>query len=184
MIRTIKEGLQVVAIDDKVHRRGDKKTELVFIFCAGSTLNKFLHAEIEVDGLDATNVVIETLTPWVHQFRLIVSHGITVGGLNLLDIEKISVVLKRPVIAVTENEPDGMALYDAIRHVPSVETREDIVDKAGPLHAVTTAAGENQLHFHVKGMDELVAAAYLKKFAVTARLPECLVMAHKIASGL
>nr|MDO8117972.1 DUF99 family protein [Candidatus Sigynarchaeota archaeon] len=184
MIRSIKEGLQVVAIDDKVHQRGDKKTELVFIFCAGSTLNKFLHAEIEVDGLDATQVVIETLTPWVHQFRLIVSHGMTVGGLNLLDIEKIHDALDRPVIAVTENEPSGSSLYDAILHVPGAETREGIIDRAGPLHATTTPAGENALHFHVKGIDASVAADYLKKNAMTARLPECLVMAHKIASGL
>jgi hypothetical protein len=182
---TIKQGIQVVAIDDGIHHRGGETTGLVFAFCAGTWLEKVLYATIAVDGLDATGVVIDTLDPYTDHFRIILTHGVTVGGLNLLDLDRIHEALGRPVIAVIENEPstDGPTLYDAIKNVPDADERKDIIDRALPMHVVKTAAGENDLFFYTKGIDERVATQYLKKFAVRSRLPECLLLAHKIGSG-
>lgn len=184
MIRSIKGGLQVLAIDDKLHQRGDKTTKLAFVLCQGTLLDKVLSAEIEVDGLDATSVVIKTLEPIAQQFRILLTHGITTGGLNMIDIEAVHQALQRPVIAVTENRPDGNSLYEAIKHVPGEAERRAILDRSGEMHAFKPRAGETEVYFYIKGIGEKVAMQYLKKFAVRSRLPECLLMAHKIATGL
>nr|MDO8112867.1 DUF99 family protein [Candidatus Sigynarchaeota archaeon] len=184
MLRSIKPGVQVVAIDDKMHQKGDAKTKLAFVFCSGTQLEKTLNAEIDVDGLDATTVVINTLTPLKQHFRLVLVHGITVGGLNLVDIESVSDALQHPVIAVTENQPEGNALLDAFKHVPGEQERRRIVERAGPMHVTTPRAGETSVYFYTKGITEKMAAQYLKKFAVRSRLPECLLLAHKVATGL
>jgi hypothetical protein len=185
MIHAIKDGMQVVAIDDGIHQRGGETTGLVFAFCAGTWLEKVLYATITVDGLDATDVVIDTLTLYTDHFRILLTHGITVGGLNLLDLDRIHEALDRPIIAVTENEPgtESPTLYDAIKNVPDSDVRKDIIDRALPMHVVKTEAGETDVFFYTKGIDEKVAAQYLKKFAVRSRLPECLLLAHKIGSG-
>lgn len=184
MIQSIKNGLQVLAIDDKLHQRGDKRTKLAFVLCQGTLLDKVLSAEIEVDGLDATDVVIKTLAPIAQQFRLLLTHGITTGGLNMIDIDAVHHAIDRPVIAVTENKPDGKSLYDAIKHVPGEAERRAILDRAGEMHACKPRAGETEVYFYAKGIDAKVAQQYLKKFAVRSRLPECLLLAHKIATGL
>nr|MDO8086453.1 DUF99 family protein [Candidatus Sigynarchaeum springense] len=184
MIHGIKGGLQVLAIDDKLHQRGDKTTKLAFVLCQGTWLDKVLSADIEVDGLDATRVVIKTLAPIVQQFRIIITHGITTGGLNMIDIDAVHRALDRPVIAVTENKPEGDSLYEAIKHVPGEAERRNILANAGEMHAFKPRAAETDVYFYIKGIDEKIATQFLKKFAVRSRLPECLLMAHKIATGL
>ena len=184
MLHAIKPGLQVVAIDDKVHQKSDATTKLAFVFCAGTVLEKVLSAEIEVDGLNATQTIISTLEPYKDQFRLILLHGITVGGLNIVDIEAVHEALGHPVIAVTENEPEGDGLFEAIKHAPGEEEHRTLIEKAGPMHVVKPRPRETDLYFYTKGIDEKMAAQFLKKFAVRSRLPECLLLAHKIATGM
>jgi len=55
--------------------------------------------------------------------------------------------------------------------------------RAGPLLSVQTELGSNKLYFHIKGISETLAKKFLKKFAIRSRLPEQLLLAHKIASG-
>ncbi|MHA1681113.1 MAG: endonuclease dU [Promethearchaeota archaeon] len=184
MIRSIKEGIQVVGIDDAVHQRGDETTELIFTFCKGTFLEYFRHATIDVDGLNGTDVIIDTLEPVKNRFRIIVTHGITIGGLNLIDIDRIHDVLEKPIIAVTENTPSGDSLLEAISHLPGADKRKKIVTRAGDMFPAKTRMGKNALYFHVKGMSVDLAKIYLKKFSVRSRLPECVLLAHVIGSGI
>ncbi|HME51285.1 MAG TPA: DUF99 family protein [Candidatus Lokiarchaeia archaeon] len=184
MLHAIKPGIQVVAIDDKVHQKCDATTKLAFVFCAGTMLEKVMSAEIDVDGMNATDTIISTLEPFKDQFRLILLHGITVGGLNIVDIEAVHEVLGHPVIAVTENEPEGDTIFEAIKHAPGEQEHRALIEKAGPMHVVKPRPRETDIYYYVKGIDEKLAGQYLKKFAMRSRLPECLLLAHKIATGL
>lgn len=183
MLSEIKNGIFSVGIDDAIHKRGGKKTELFFIYCRGQFLEKISHTPIEVDGFDATEAIIHTLKPQTENFALIVTHGLTVGGFNLIDIEKVNTIVKRPIIAVTENKPTGDSILNAIKNLSEYKIRKDILDRAGPLYSVQTKIGSNRLYFHIKGINELLAKKFLKKFSIRSRLPEQVLLAHKIASG-
>jgi len=181
-VRMIKDGIFVVGIDDAPHERENLTTELFFIFCRGNLLERIDHASIDVDGLNSTNVIIKNLKPIIDQFQIILTHGITTGGFNILDIEMISNLLETPIIAVTENSPRGNFL-EAIKNLPNYEERKAIIERAGTLYSCITPIGKKQVYFYTKGIEKKTAIQFLKKFAIRSRLPEQLLLAHKIASG-
>jgi hypothetical protein len=185
LIKEIKDGIFTVGIDDSVHERGGKReVKLFFIFCRGPFIEKVTYTYIEVDGLNATEAIIRVLlSEKKERFSIIVTHGITVGGFNLFDIEKIWESIKKPIISVTENKPMGDSMLKALKKLPNQKTREEIFGRAGPLLSVQTELGSNKLFFHIKGISEELAKKFLKKFAIRSRLPEQLLLAHKIASG-
>jgi len=178
----IKDGMHVVGIDDAPHARGNLTTEIFFIFCSGAFLEKIDHRTIEVDGLNSTEVVINALQSVKGQFQLIATHGITTGGFNMLDIEKISTTLKVPIISVTENQPRGNFL-EAIKNLPEYEKRKSLAENAGTFYSYITPIGKKPVYFYTKGIEKELAIQFLKKFALRSRLPEQLLLAHKIASG-
>ena len=178
----IKDGIFVVGVDDAPHERENLTTELFFIFCRGTYLERINHATIDVDGLNSTKMVIELLKPIKDQFQFIITHGITTAGFNVLDIEKISKKLDTPVIAVTENSPKGNFL-EAIKNLPNYEKRKSIIERAGPQYSTLTPIGKKEVYFQFKGIEKKLAIQFLKKFALRSRLPEQLLLAHKIASG-
>ena len=178
----IKDGIFTVGIDDSPHVFGIPTTELFFIFCSGTYLERIEYATIEVDGLNATGVVLNKLVPLKDQFQIVVTHSITVGGFNVLDIEEISRVLEKPVIAVTENPPKGNFL-EAIKNLPDYDERKRIIENAGLEHSTLTPIGKKKVYFRFKGIDEKSTIKFLKKFAKRSRLPEQVLLAHKIATG-
>lgn len=178
----IKDGIFVVGIDDAPHKWGNPDTELFFIFCRGQYIERIDHATIEVDGFNSTETLLKTLKPIKDQFRIVVTHGITTGGFNVLDIEQISEELEAPVISVTENTPRGNFL-EAIKNLPDYEKRKSLIEKAGPQHSTLTPTGKKKVYFQYKGLDESSVIQFLKKFAIRSRLPEQVLLAHKIATG-
>jgi len=178
----IKDGIFVVGIDDAPHERENLTTELFFIFCRGTYIERIDHATIDVDGLNSTEVVIKKLKPIKDQFQFIVTHGITTAGFNVLDIEMINKSLDIPVIAVTENSPKGNFL-EAIKNLPNYEKRKSIIMRAGPQHSTLTPIGKKKVYFQFKGIEKELTVRFLKKFALRSRLPDQLLLAHKIASG-
>ncbi|MBD3352532.1 MAG: DUF99 family protein [Candidatus Lokiarchaeota archaeon] len=180
---TLKDGIFTVGIDDAPHIRGQQTTKLVFIFCRGKLLEYILTAEIEVDGLDATDKLIEVLISELNRFSIIFTHGITCGGFNLLDLEVIHKKIQKPVIAVTENTPQG-AFYTAMKNLPDYLIRKEIADKAGKMHACAPSTGEKNVYFYKKGITVHKAQLFIEKFAFRSRLPEQVLLAHKIASGI
>lgn len=180
----IKDGIHVVGIDDAKHKRGGYTTHLIFVFCGGLFIESVMQCEIKVDGLNSTDMIIETLKPLKDKFQIILIHGVTTGGLNVVDIERINSILEKPVIAVTENKPTPDSIFDALKNLPDFEIKKNIIERAGHQYSVSTSIGKNKLYFQIKGIDERSARQFLKKFSVRSRLPEQLLLAHKIASGL
>jgi uncharacterized protein len=179
----IKNGIFTVAIDDAPHQRDLLTTELVFVICRGIYIEHFIHANIDVDGLNSTDTILKVLTPINDQFQIILTHGITTAGFNLIDIEKIFKELNKPIISVTENTPKGQ-FNDAIQNLPDYNIRRSIVERAGVQNSYVTPAGKKPVFFQYKGLDLKSVHQFLKKFSKRSRLPEQLLLAHKIASGL
>jgi len=183
MISAIKEGIHVVAIDDAPHNRGDSTTEVVFIYCKSTFIESVTRTTITVDGTDSTNKLLEELESNQDRFTLIVLHGVTVGGLNIVDIRTISERLKKPLLAVTENAPSQNSINSAIDHLDDSGLRIELVEKAGPLYSFTSKHGFTPIFYHAVGISEKIAKQFFTKFCVRSRLPEQLLLAHKIASA-
>ncbi|MBN2155144.1 MAG: DUF99 family protein [Candidatus Lokiarchaeota archaeon] len=183
MLSAIKEGIHVVAIDDSPHHRGQSTTEIFFVYCKSTFIEKVTHNAIRVDGLDATMTILQELQKEQENFSLILLHGITVGGMNFVDIDELSNILQKPILAVTENAPTENSINNAIEKLPDWKTRKAILTKAGVLEVFTTQHSPNPIFFHCIGMDPEVAKVFFTKFCIRSRLPEQLLLAHKIASS-
>ncbi|MHA1111369.1 MAG: endonuclease dU [Promethearchaeota archaeon] len=183
MILTIKDGIHVVAIDDAPHIRGDMDTEVFFTYCKSTFIEKVTHATITVDGTDSTRVILEELAKNSESFTLIVLHGITVGGLNIVDIQTISEKLHKPIIAVTENPPTQNLLYNVVEFTNNSQFRKKLLKKAGSLQPYLTKHGSTPIYYHMKDISEKVAEQFFEKFCIRSRLPEQLLITHKIASA-
>ena len=183
MITTIKDGIHVVAIDDSPHKRGDLTTEVFFVYCKSTFLENVTHSSITVDGMDSTQVILGELKKKSENFTLILLHGITVGGLNIIDISHLSEALEKPVIAVTENPPTLNSILNAITHLPDLEKRNELIKKAGPIFSFTTNLGDIPLSYHKIGLDNNLVHQFFNKFYNRSRLPEQILLAHKIASA-
>lgn len=184
MITSIKDGIHVVGIDDAPHMRGDTLTEVVFTYCKSTFIERVSLSLIAVDGKDSTQVILEELQKNTESFTLILLHGITVGGLNIVDIQKISDELHKPIIAVTENPPTTNLLYTVVEFTHYSQIRKDLIKKAGPLFSYLTKNGTTPIFYHRKGISKGVAEEFFKKFCIRSRLPEPLLLAHKIASAM
>ena len=183
MILSIKDGIHVVGIDDAPHLRGDTSTEVVFTYCKSTFLERVTVSLITVDGNDSTQVILEELKKNLESFTLILLHGITVGGLNIVDIQKINDELQKPIIAVTENPPTKNLLHTVVEFPHYSQIRKELIKKAGPLYSYHTKNGSTPIFYHIKGISEEVAVEFFKKFCIRSRLPEQLLLAHKIASA-
>ena len=179
----IKSGIFTVAIDDAPHERDHLTTELVFIICRGFEIEHFTHTQVDVDGLNSTDMILKTLNPITDQFQIILTHGLTTAGFNLIDIERIFTELNKPIISVTENAPRGQ-FSDAILNLPDYDIRNSIIERAGEQYSYITPAGKKPVFFQYKGLELKTVHQFLKKFSKRSRLPEQLLLAHKIASGL
>ena len=183
MTNLVKDGIHVVGIDDAPHSRAHDRTHIVFAFCEGLFLENLVVRTIDVDGLNATKVISDTLDEHINYFQMVITHGITFGCFNLLDVVDLYDQIRKPIICVTENEPDQESFRSAIGNLDNVNLRTKIVKKAGELYNCTTGIGKNSVYYHLKGLSSGEADEVLKKFAVRSRLPEQVLLAHKIATA-
>ncbi|AKG91763.1 hypothetical protein GAH_00909 [Geoglobus ahangari] len=136
--------------------------------------------EITVDGLDVTEKIVGMVrrSKFREQVRCIFLNGVTFGGFNVADIEVISSSLSVPVIAVMRKRPDFLAIQDALKNVGDAERRMEVIRKAGEVHEV------DGVFIQFKGCGYEEAASLLKSATLKGNVPECLRLAHLVASAV
>jgi endonuclease V-like protein UPF0215 family len=154
------------------------------VFRGGSSVDGVMHTEIAIDGLDATEKLIEMInaSPHRRQLRLVMLNGVTFAGFNLVDIQKLHAATGLPVVALTQEKPDLEAIYQALKHLPDTEERWRIVQNAGALFEVTNRGVK--LYVELAGLTLDEAKTVLELTSTRGSLPEPLRVAHLIASGI
>ena len=101
----IKPEIRILGIDDGFFLKGDKETLLVgVVFRGGFWLDGILSTQVAVDGMDATEKIIEmVMSSRYDDLRVIMLSGITVAGFNTIDITDLNRQTGLPVIAAFSN---------------------------------------------------------------------------------
>jgi endonuclease V-like protein UPF0215 family len=143
-----------------------------------------MHTTVAIDGLDATEKVVSmiNISPHRKQLRLIMLNGITVAGFNLVDIKKLNLETKLPVLALTHEKPDLESIRRALKKLPDFEKRWKIILEAGEIHEVTNKGTE--IYLELAGISLSDAEEIIKLTSTRSCLPEPLRVAHLIASGV
>jgi endonuclease V-like protein UPF0215 family len=165
-------------------RLNSKTTQIIGVVCQGTRMVSVIGDEIEIDGNNATEKLIELVNKVAKHVQYILTHTITFGGFNLVNLSKIYEETKKPVIAITESEPDFDSVMTALekKFPDSYQDKKKKILAAGNLFEteVETAGGLTKVYFHCKGIEIQKVSALLKKVCIDSKLPESVRMAHLI----
>ena len=184
--RVIKSEIRVLGVDDgkfTPHTQGNVIVVGV-VFRGGCWLDGVMHTRIAIDGLDATEQIASMIngSPHRKQLRLVMLNGITFAGFNVVNIKKLNLATKLPVIALTREKPDLDAIREALKNLPRSEERWKIVLEAGEISEVTCKG--KKIYMELAGISLVDARKIVELTSTRSSFPEPLRVAHLIASGI
>jgi endonuclease V-like protein UPF0215 family len=180
----MKEFIRVLGIDDGPFRFSDAKVPVVGILMRGSYIDGVMTSEVQVDGTDATEVVVGMVTGsrYKEQVRVIMVDGIALGGFNVVDLKEVNARTGVPIMSVTRHEPDLKAMKEVLRSkFDDWERRWGIVDH-GDLLVIDTE--HSPLHVKVIGMDGPEVREIISRSIVRGALPEPIRVSHLVATAI
>ncbi len=184
----MKTNIKTLGIDDgpfDFHDPGCKEAMLVgVVMRSNNYLEGVLKSSVEVDGTNATRIVVDMVCSSRHhpQLKAIFLDGISVGGFNVLDIERIYELTGVPVLALTRREPDFQSIKAALKkHFQDWELRWSLVTR-GKLHRFQTQTGD--IFGKLAGLEQREAQELLEVTTMHGQIPEPVRAAHLIASGI
>ncbi len=173
-----------VGFDDGFTSLKESSAHLVGCVTAGCRVEGFMYTGIEVDGLDVSEKIVELIlsSKFRNQISCIFLYGITFAGMNVADIEKIARETGRAVVSVVKRKSSIERLVTpakkASKKPGDFERRMEILRRAGePLRL-------NNVYVHFSGCSAEDARMYLKLSTCIGKIPECLRIAHLVASAL
>ena len=181
----MKNQIKLLGIDDGPFTFNDKKSILIgTIVRANGYLEGVLKRAIEIDGLDVTDVIIDMIVSSHHykQLRAILLDGVTFGGFNIVDIDKIHQMTNIPVITVTRDKPDFHAIKQALQsHFSDWENRFNLIESS---NVFTCETKHNPIFITCAGISVEKAKEIITLSTIRGVIPEPIRIAHLIASGV
>lgn len=182
-----KNEVRILGFDDSPFKRTDKKVPVIgVIYRGGNFMEVALRLEITVDGLDATENIGKFINSSRQkpQLKVIMFDGITLGGFNIIDINKLSEMTNLPVIVVNRKYPDIESVRDALeKNFEDFEKRWGIILNAGKIKLCKSNNGK-EMYYQAVGLTDEEAEDLIRLSATHSDIPEPLRMAHLIAGAL
>ena len=153
------------------------------VFRGGCFFDGVMHTNVMIDGFDATEKIAAMINQSSHskQLRLLMLNGVTFAGFNVVDISKLSLATKLPVIAITDDKPNLDDIRSALKHLPNADERWQMVLAAGKIHEIPSKG--KKIYVGIAGISLADALEIIELTATRSSLPEPLRVAHLIASG-
>ncbi len=166
-----------IGFDDSFRSFSCKKAHLVGCITAGCKVEGFVYTEIEVDGFDVTERIIDVVlkSKFFRLIKCIFLYGITFAGMNVADIVEIYEKTEIPVISVSKKAGD---LTKPALKAGNAEKRMKILKKAGNPFDVFGL----KVHFVGCSIDEV--KEYITSSTCVGKIPECLRISHLVSSAL
>ncbi len=190
-IYPVKPEIRIIGFDDAPFDFKDKETVIIgTIFRGGSWMDGMITGKVKVDGTDSTEKISEAINNSSHkkQLRVIMLDGVTFGGFNIVDLEKLNKCTELPVIAVVRDKPDFDSIKKALRKFDDCEKRWRLIEKAGavkPLDVKDPKTGKlKNIWFQTCGIDDETSREIIKVSSTRSFIPEPLRVAHLIGQGL
>lgn len=184
--RVIKSEIRVLGVDDGKFVPHTEGVVIVVgvVFRGGCWLDGVMHTSIAIDGFDATERIASMIngSPHCKQLRLVMLNGVTFAGFNVVDIKRLNLATKLPVIALTREKPDLEAIRKALNNLPKSEERWKMILEAGKIREVCCRS--KKIYMELAGISEANAREVVELTSTRSSFPEPLRVAHLIASGI
>ncbi|WP_202319151.1 endonuclease dU [Archaeoglobus neptunius] len=158
----------------------DERCCLVGCVTCDSYVEGFMYAEIEIDGLDATEKLIGMIkkSKFREQLKCIFLPGITFGGFNMVDIVQVFEQTGIPVVVVMRRMPEMSEFISAIENLNDAKMRRYIIERAGKIHRI------NHIYVQLAGLSVEESRKLLKVSCLKGNMPEAVRIAHLAASAI
>ncbi len=176
----MKRGVRILAVDDAPFNKWeDKRTFLIGLLFRELTIEAALREIVGVDGDDSTLALMRMVRhPKVREeVRVVLTHGTTFAGLNLLDMRFFYEETGIPVIAVTSKEPTD-EIRSALRAAKQ-EWKKEILERNPPYNALETMHGT--CYYSHLGLERSEAEELLRRYSIESKVPEQLRVADLVA---
>ena len=181
----MKQQIRLIGIDDSPFDFSEKHSDIIgVVMRGGGYIECVLKNTVEIDGDDATKTCISLINGTRHkiQLRAILLDGISLGGFNVVDIEKLYNSTNIPVITITRDNPDFEKIESALKKNFKGWKRRLALIKKGTLHKVKTS--HNPIFVKCVGITLAEAKEIIKISTIRGAIPEPIRVAHLIASGI
>ena len=184
-IRSLKNEIRIIGWDDAPFDKNDKKVSIFgAIFRGGFWMDGLLTARVRVDGNDSTKKIAASINKARHkeQLRITMLDGITVGGFNVVDLERLHKETGMGVIAISRKMPEFSSIKKALDNIKDGNKKWALIEKAGAPFGMKI--GERSIYYQTSGINRKDAEDVIKLSSTRALIPEPLRIAHLIASGV
>jgi endonuclease V-like protein UPF0215 family len=182
----IKEEIRILGVDDGPFTKKDKEVIVIgVIFRGGEFLDGLIRTYISVDGLDATEKLSEMINSSKHkqQLKVIMLDGVTLGGFNIIDVKKLYLETKIPVIVINRKIPDLKSIKTALeKNFEDFEKRWKMILNAGKIKEVKLE--KFSIYYQNLGLEDEETEEIILISTKHAQIPEPLRVAHLIATGI
>ncbi|NIO20349.1 MAG: DUF99 family protein, partial [Candidatus Aenigmarchaeota archaeon] len=182
--------IRIIGWDDTPFTFKDRETTLIGVVCRGGVqIDGVIRTKIKVDGTDVTERLAKAVNESKHkeQLRLIMLDGITFGGFNIVDIERLHKKTKLPVIVIIRDSPNMQSIEKSLSKFKDSETRWGLIEKAGKVKKFEVKnkvlKGRKTIYYQNKGIDDYTCEKIINLTAIHSVTPEPVRIAHLIASG-
>lgn len=184
MSQNVLERIRLVGIEDGSFKKGlSKRAILALVLFNGSGIIDVKFVKISVDGLDATNKVVNVLKTWA--FDVVMLAGVSFAGFNLIDPFVIFREFIKPVVVISRTKPNNRKVKYALqKHFSDWKIRWEVFKKLGTIHKVHAFERGSPLYVEFVGGDLNWVKNLIRNLAFCSRIPEPLRVARLIARGV
>ncbi|MDJ0535656.1 MAG: DUF99 family protein [Xenococcaceae cyanobacterium MO_207.B15] len=173
--------IRVIGFDDAPFiRHTTSSVAVAGIVCSLTRFEGMLWGHIQADGWDSTEQLTKMLlsSKFYPQLHLVLLDGISMGGLNLIDLPSLARQLQLPCVAVMRKFPNLEKMKSAIALLPHPEKRLAILAQAGEIQV------QPPFVFQVCGLSAELTIRVLQRLTDRGNVPEALRLAHLITSAV
>lgn len=182
-----KPEIRILGFDDSPFKRTDKRVAVIgVIYRGGSFLDVVLKAEVQVDGLDATEKLIKLLNGSRHrpQLKVLMFDGIAFGGFNIIDIKELYRRTGLPVIVINRKYPDIESVKEALKNnFKDFRKRWRMILNAGNMK-ICELGNLKKAYYQTIGLEDEEAEDIIRLSSTHGDIPEPLRVAHLIATAM
>lgn len=179
----MKSELRFLGVDDSPFTREDKEVLVVCtLFRGNKSIDGVLSFSAVRDGFDGSEKLIKAVKSSRYFLNAVFIDGVSFGGFNVLDLQKISRELRLPVISIVRRKPDLKALRNALMHVPDFRKHWILVKKLPEVNVLELPVG--RAYYQCVGITPEKAGVLIKVAILRGKFPECVRIAHLIGAGI
>lgn len=181
-----KTEIRILGFDDSPFDADDKAVAVIgVIYRGGNFLDGILKTEVTVDGLDATDKLINLINSTRHkqQLKVLMLDGITLGGFNLIDVKELNEKTHLPVIVINRKHPNLKDVQKALKKFKDYRKRWKVVMRAGKIKTCNLR-NDKKVYYQTVGLTDDETEEIIQLSCTHSQIPEALRVAHLIATAI